>query len=142
MSVVDPTTVFGRRVTERLTREHIAWLVTVDPHGTPQPTPVWFGWDPGSGEIVLKSEPRTAKLRNVRANPRAAVHLNSSAGGGDVVVLVGTARIDDDGLSAEERAAYDAKYADGMRGLGTTPEDFHTGYSVTLRITPERLRGF
>jgi len=142
VSVVDPATDLGGRAARRLADEQVLWLVTVDPHGTPQPTPVWFTWEAASGEIVGQSRPRTAKLRNLRANPRVAVHLNSTRDGGDVVVLTGTAQVDDAGLGAGERAAYDAKYADGIRGLGTTPDGFHAEYAVTVRVRPGRLRGF
>nr|WP_255372090.1 TIGR03667 family PPOX class F420-dependent oxidoreductase [Cellulosimicrobium sp. CUA-896] len=115
--------------------------MTVDPHGAPQPTPVWFLWGAG-GDVVLQSQPRTAKLRNVRGNERVAVHLNSTRSGGDVVVLTGTAVVDAAGLTPAERAAYDEKYADDIRGLGTTPDAFHADFSVTVRVRPERLRGF
>ncbi|WP_435735555.1 TIGR03667 family PPOX class F420-dependent oxidoreductase [Cellulosimicrobium sp. PMB13] len=140
-AVIDSGTEHGRRAAARLADERVVWLVTVDPHGTPQPTPVWFLWGAG-GDVVLQSQPRTAKLRNVRANPRVAVHLNSTRSGGDVVVLTGTATVDDAGLTPAERAAYDEKYAADIQGLGTTPDGFHADYSVTVRIRPERLRGF
>ncbi|MFC8921429.1 TIGR03667 family PPOX class F420-dependent oxidoreductase [Cellulosimicrobium sp. NPDC057127] len=140
-AVLDPGTELGRRAAARLADEKVLWLVTVDPEGTPQPTPVWFLWGAG-GDVVLQSQPRTAKLRNVRANPRAALHLNSTPSGGDVVVLTGTAAVDDAGLTPAERAAYDEKYADDIRDLGTTPDAFHADYSVTVRVQLERLRGF
>jgi hypothetical protein len=64
MPVVDPTTTtLGSRVAARLTDERALWLVTVDPHGTPQPKPVLSWWD-GADGVVVESEPRTAKLRN------------------------------------------------------------------------------
>jgi hypothetical protein len=50
-------------VAARLTDERALWLVTVDPHGTPQPKPVLSWWD-GADGVVVESEPRTAKLRN------------------------------------------------------------------------------
>ncbi|WP_454044273.1 TIGR03667 family PPOX class F420-dependent oxidoreductase [Cellulosimicrobium sp. Marseille-Q8652] len=140
-AVVDRGTALGRRAAERLTDERVVWLVTVDPHGTPQPTPVWFLWG-AEGDVVLQSQPRTAKLRNVRANPHVAVHLNSTRSGGDVVVLTGTATVDDGGLTSAERAAYDEKYGADIEGLGTTPDAFHADYSVTVRVRPEKLRGF
>jgi len=141
MPVIDISTDLGARAAKRLADERVLWLVTVDPQGTPQPTPVWFHWD-GQDGIVVKSQPRTAKLRNVRANPRVAVHLNSTRSGGDVVVLTGTATIDDDGPAADDRAAYDAKYDADIRGLGMTPDGFHADYAVTLRLHLDRLRGF
>lgn len=140
-TLVDQDSEFGRRVAERLGREDVVWLVTVDPRGVPQPTPVWFWWD-GDAGLVVKSQPVGAKLRNARRNPGAAVHLNATPSGGDVVVLTGTAAVDDEGLTPVEREGFDAKYADGMRGLGMTPEQFHADYSVTLRVRAEKLRGF
>ncbi|GAA1727351.1 hypothetical protein GCM10009809_23840 [Isoptericola hypogeus] len=140
-AIVDTETTFGARAADRLGKEDVVWLVTVDPRGVPQPTPVWFWWD-GDGELVIKSQPATAKLRNLRANPGVAVHLNSTPSGGDVVVLTGEGLVDETGLSAPERAGYDAKYARGIRGLGMTPDEFHADYSVTVRVRPRRLRGF
>ncbi|MFC7877631.1 TIGR03667 family PPOX class F420-dependent oxidoreductase [Isoptericola sp. NPDC057391] len=140
-TVVDTATTFGARAAARLRDEEVVWLTTVDPHGTPQPTPVWFWWD-GDDEVVIRSQPGTAKLRNVGLAPGVALHLNSTRSGGDVVVLLGEGRVDDAALTSDERAAYDAKYADGMRGLGMTPDGFHADYSVTLRVRVRRLRGF
>jgi PPOX class probable F420-dependent enzyme len=141
MPVIDTSTDLGARAAKRLADEQVLWLVTVDPHGTPQPTPVWFWWD-GADGIVVKSQPRTAKLRNARAHPQVALHLNSTRSGGDVVVLTGTASVDDAALASVERADYDAKYEEDVRGLGMTTDGFHADYAVTLRIHLDRLRGF
>ncbi|WP_197088783.1 TIGR03667 family PPOX class F420-dependent oxidoreductase [Cellulosimicrobium funkei] len=141
MTAIDTTSDLGSRAASRLRDEPVLWFVSVDPHDAPQPTPVWFLWD-GADEVVVKSQPRTAKLRNVRGNARVAVHLNSTRSGDDVVVLTGTAAIDDVGLSPDERTAYDAKYAEGIRGLGMTADGFHEDYSVTVRVRLERLRGY
>jgi PPOX class probable F420-dependent enzyme len=129
------------RAAARLEDEDVVWLVTVDPRGVPQPTPVWFRWD-GDGELVLKTQPRTAKVRNLRANPGVAVHLNSSPTGGDVVVLTGRAHVDEAGLTAPERAGFDAKYAGGFVDIGMSGDEFHADYSTTVRVRVERLRGF
>ena len=42
---LDLTTPFGERVARRLREERLIWLVTIDAHGRPQPSPVWFWWD-------------------------------------------------------------------------------------------------
>jgi hypothetical protein len=39
-------------------------------------------------------------------------------------------------------AAYNAKYADDITRLGMTTDQFHASYSVLVRITPGKLRGF
>ncbi len=87
---IDTTTEFGARVLRRLADEQVAWLTTVSPRGAPVPSLIWFWWD---GERALMySQPDTPKLRNIAANPRVTLNMNS-VGGGDVIVLTGTAEI-------------------------------------------------
>jgi PPOX class probable F420-dependent enzyme len=71
-----------------------------------------------------------------------ALNFNATHTGGDVGVLTGDAVIDDNGLTPEELAEYDAKYADDISRLGMNPDQFHASYSVLIRITPDNLRGF
>lgn len=140
MSVIDTSTVLGARTAERLAQERVVWLTTVDPSGTPQPTPVWHVTS--GADVVILSEPGKAKLRNAAANPRAALHFNATDAGWDVQVLTGRLVLDPDGLTADERARYDEKYTEAIAGLGMSLEQFHAAYSQVLRFTPERLRGF
>ncbi|MGQ4597185.1 TIGR03667 family PPOX class F420-dependent oxidoreductase [Nocardia sp. R6R-6] len=139
-TVVDTATEFGAKVAERLNRESVLWLTTVGPTGTPQPNPVWFQWR--GGEFLIFSKPGQPKVRNILRNPRVALNLNSTAGGGDVVVLTGAARVDEQRPGADEIAAFTAKYADGLRSLELTDAQFYAEYSVVLRVIPDRLRGF
>ncbi|GAA1871036.1 TIGR03667 family PPOX class F420-dependent oxidoreductase [Pseudonocardia ailaonensis] len=125
---------------QRLADETIAWLTTVNAEGAPAPTPVWFLWT--GAEFLVFSKPRTAKLAGIGRNPLVALHLNSDAHGGDVLVVTGTARVDEAGVSEQEWGSYAEKYGRGFRSLGVTPEAFADDYSVLLRITPERVRGW
>jgi PPOX class probable F420-dependent enzyme len=138
--VVDTETEFGAKVAERLNRESVLWLTTVGPTGTPQPNPVWFQWR--DGEFLIFSQPGKPKVRNIERNPRVALNLNSTETGGDVVVFTGTARVVEQRPGADEIAAFTRKYADGLRSIEMTDEQFYAEYSVVLRITPDRLRGF
>jgi PPOX class probable F420-dependent enzyme len=113
--------------------------VTVNGRGAPQPSPVWFLWDDGS--ILLYSRPATAKLRNIAANPRVAMHLNDDGGGSDVVIVSGRAAVSDD-PPADEVPAYVEKYGGLIGGNGWTPESFAADYAVPVRIRPTGLRGF
>ena len=136
---IDVGSEFGRRADRRLRDELIYWLVTVDPDGTPQPSPVWALRD---GETFLVySQPDTPKLQNIASRPRVALHLDGDGRGGDVVVVTGEARIDSGALPADRVEAYVVKYRDGMRRIGMTPESFARAYSVAIRVTPTRLRG-
>jgi PPOX class probable F420-dependent enzyme len=140
MISIDTSTGFGARIARQLDDEVVVWLTTVAGSGTPAPTPVWFLWY--GEEILISSQPEKAKLRNISARPNVAANFNATHSGGDVGVLTGTAVIDEKGLSDDERAAYNAKYAEPIAGLGMTREQFHDSYSVLIRITPEKLRGF
>ena len=140
MFTIDESTAFGARIARQLRDEVVIWLTTVSKSGTPAPVPVWFLW---TGEqVLICSRPDTAKLRNIGSRPRVSVNFNATHSGGDVGVITGDAAIDEKGLTDEERTAYNEKYAEPIAGLNMTPEEFHEDYSVLIRITPDRLRGF
>ena len=62
------------------------WLCTTMPSGAPHAAPVW-GVMTG-GTLYLYSERRTVKARNLAADPRLVLHLESAE---DVVIVRGTA---------------------------------------------------
>jgi len=140
MISIDTTTPFGARIARQLDDELVVWLTTISRSGTPEPTPVWFLWS--NGELVISSQPGKAKLRNIADRPRIAVNFNATHHGGDVGVLTGAAVISDQPLSRAERAAYDKKYDEHITNLGMTTDQFHQEYSVVIRLTPDKLRGF
>jgi PPOX class probable F420-dependent enzyme len=136
---IDTASEFGKRASRRLRDEMIYWLVTVDAGGTPQPSPVWALWD--GATFLIYSRPDTPKLRNIPNHPRVAIHLDGDGKGGDVVTVTGEARLVPDAPPADRVPEYVAKYREGMRRIGMTPESFARAYSVALRVTPRRLRG-
>ncbi|WP_112247443.1 TIGR03667 family PPOX class F420-dependent oxidoreductase [Kribbella monticola] len=140
MFSIDTSTPFGARVARQLDDELVIWLTTVAPSGTPAPTPVWFLWT--GGQLLIASQPRTAKLRNLGRGDRVSTNFNATFHGGEVGVLTGSAAIDEAGFTDEERAAYTTKYAEHIAGLGMSADEFHKSYSVLIRITPDKLRGF
>ena len=123
---------------ERLRDEKIAWLTTVRRDGQPQSSPVWFLLR--EGEIVVYSRPTTQKVRNVRANPRVAVHLRDVDDGSDIVSIEGEAMIDEGYPSAAAIPAYVKKYDVMIADLRMDPASFATSYSVPIRIRPTRMR--
>jgi PPOX class probable F420-dependent enzyme len=124
---------------DRLAKEKVIWLTTVDGRGTPIPTPVWYLWTDGS--FLLFSQPDTAKLANIAANPRVALHFNSDAHGGSVSVFTGEAH-GDSVVPEDEWQRYVAKYARDIDSLELTPDSFRADYSVAIRVVPRRLRGW
>ena len=137
--VVDASTEFGARAARHLTDEIVVWLTTVSARGAPLPMPVWFVWD-GEDSVVLYSQPG-ARVRNLESNPHVTLNFAGDGGGGDIVVLSGTATLDRDGPGADRDPGYLAKYDEHIRRIGHTPESFANRYSVPIRIRLERLRG-
>ncbi|MQA12185.1 MAG: hypothetical protein GEU98_27355 [Pseudonocardiaceae bacterium] len=84
-----PAELAGRsweQVRQRLASEHTYWLVTASTDGFPHPRPVWGTWWDGTMVFGLGNGNRTA--RDLAANPRAAIHLQS---GEEVVIVEGVA---------------------------------------------------
>ncbi|HVX30256.1 MAG TPA: TIGR03667 family PPOX class F420-dependent oxidoreductase [Nitrolancea sp.] len=130
----------GRQAAQKLRDEEIIWLTTVSPKGQPESVPVWFYWD---GETVLiYSQPDKPKIRNIEANPRIALNFNSDPQGDHVVRLSGRAIIDVNAPKATDVEGMMDKYRDGIKRIGTTPEQFARGYSVAIRITPTKVTAF
>ena len=136
--MVDFTTDIGKRALQRLEQEQVGWLVTVGGDGTPQPSPVWFLWDGES--CLIYSDPRMPKVWNIEQRPQTALHFNSDDAGGNIIILTGTAALED-APPADQNHPYLEKYSDGIKQLGLTPEAMAATYSATIIFRPTRLRG-
>jgi PPOX class probable F420-dependent enzyme len=134
--MLDTTGEAGARAEGRLRNEEIAWLTTVRPDGQPQAVPVWFLWD-GEGFLVY-SRPGARKLRNIEANPKVNLNLNSNETGGDVVRAECEAEVLADAPPVTEVGAYLEKYREAIGRIGFDPEGFARAYSVAIRATPAR----
>jgi PPOX class probable F420-dependent enzyme len=144
--MIDETTALGARIIERLRDERVIWLTTVD-RGLPQPAPVWFIYERGadSERIVVYSRTNARRVTNVRDNEHVALNFNSSAGGGQVHVIRGVARIALELPSVPEAAAYRARYRDWIEDeayRGETVEAFSKQYSVPIEITELEIWGW
>jgi PPOX class probable F420-dependent enzyme len=121
----------------RLRTDLLAWLSTVRADGRPHTVPVWFLWD---GETVLViSQPDNVKIRNLRGNPHVTLAVDDSRGGGDVVVLEGTAELLSEPSSAVAPPDYWRKYGELVARFGWTPESMAADYSQAFRIRPVKF---
>jgi PPOX class probable F420-dependent enzyme len=137
--VIDETTEFGARAARRLREEIVVWMTTVTPAGAPVPRPVWFLWD-GEDSVLIYSR-ASLRVRNIERNRRVTLNFDGDGGGGDVVVLSGTATIEPDAPPADRIPDYLAKYDVAIAQLGLTPESFAEVYDVPLRVRFTRLYG-
>jgi PPOX class probable F420-dependent enzyme len=134
--IFDPATPAGAHALERLEAALAAWLTTVTPEGQPQSMPIWFTWD--GAEIVIYSDHRAKRNRNLEANPRVAFHLPDDGRGNDIVVIEGTARLDPDYPAVGDNPRYMAKYGSTIERFYGGPAQFGQTYSLAIRITPTR----
>jgi PPOX class probable F420-dependent enzyme len=137
-ALIDTTTARGARAERRLREDLIAWLATVRPSGQPDLVPVWFLWDGES--ILIYSQPGKTKLRNIAHNPRVAMAVDNTHGGGDVVRIEGAAELVSGFPPANEVPDYVAKYAAQIQRIGYDPASFARAYSVPIRVTPTAIR--
>jgi PPOX class probable F420-dependent enzyme len=136
--MLDTSTAVGATAARRLETELIVWLTTVSPAGQPQSSPVWFLWD--DGEFLIYSQAVTPRIRNIRANPRVSVNLNSDVTASDVVTIEGEARIVPDAPLQSGVPAMIAKYRHLIEEYGWTVDGIAADYPTAIRIRPTRFR--
>jgi PPOX class probable F420-dependent enzyme len=132
-----------REHAERRLRENlIAWFTSVRPSGQPDSVPVGFLVQ-DDDTILVYSQPRKDKLRNISANPRVTLTLDETALGSDVIRVEGTAKHVPDHPPAFDVEAYVAKYGEHIASASFgTPERFAALFSEAIVITPTRLHAF
>lgn len=134
--MLDRSTPKGAKGAALVDDAYVLWLTTVSPQGQPQSSPVWFVTDDEG--FLIYSLDGTPRTRNIAANPKVSLNLDSNAGA-DVVVVEGTARIVA-GPDSLDNPAYQEKYRTGIERIGHTPESFAARYSVPVRVEPARWR--
>jgi nitroimidazol reductase NimA-like FMN-containing flavoprotein (pyridoxamine 5'-phosphate oxidase superfamily) len=118
-------------VAERLGAARTYWLGSTTPAGAPHAAPVWGVVTRGT--LYLYSERSSVKARNLAADPRVVVHLES---GEDVLIVRGTA--EDVGAPSAVPAvvaALTAKYArpQDQQYLPAADPDFDVVYAIRPR---------
>ena len=126
------------RVETRLRTNLMAWLTTVSPAGRPDSVPVWFLMC-DDNRILVYSQPRKAKLRNIDANPHVALGLDVTDIGRDIIRIEGTAVRTPDHPPADKVADYVAKYTERIGAIFGTAEQFAKAFSEAIVITVTRL---
>ncbi|MGH2718361.1 MAG: PPOX class F420-dependent oxidoreductase [Actinomycetota bacterium] len=77
-----------------LEKRAVAHVATIGPHGEPQSSPVWFGWD---GEMLAFSHTKARqKYRNLQKDARVAISIADPDNPETYLELRGTVTIEDD----------------------------------------------
>jgi PPOX class probable F420-dependent enzyme len=140
--VFDTDSDTDRHARQRLRTDIIGWLTTVTDAGQPQTLPIWFLWDDdadgGRGDLLVYSDHRARRNRNIAGNPRVSLHLAADVHGNDVVIVEGEAHIDSGAPALPANMAYVAKYSERIRTGFNTPDQMAAIYNVPVRIRPTR----
>lgn len=120
----------------RLTAEPVIWLGTTGPDSRPHHVPVWFCWhDP---EVLIFSMPATRKVRNVRRDPQVTLNLDSAAGGQDIVLAEGRARVGATGTVERIAPLFARKYA-ALLGSQSAVDQWRSTFSTPVLVTVSRI---
>jgi PPOX class probable F420-dependent enzyme len=110
-----------------------ALLITYRRNGEGVPTPVWFGLR--DGKAYMHTEPRTAKVKRIRANPTVRLAPCTMRGKPLGPAAEGTARIVGSEEEPEAEDAIQANYGIGRR-LYEAPIDGSSLEFVYVEVTP------
>ncbi|KUH84843.1 TIGR03667 family PPOX class F420-dependent oxidoreductase [Mycobacterium sp. IS-1556] len=127
---------FTKEVADRLASDKYGWLTTVAKSGQPVPKLVWFFFD--GSDVFVYSEPRAAKVRHLRANPRVSLNLDSDGNGSGIIVVGGTATVDAENANPLQDERYRAKYGEYAASLGFS-EEFLAAYDTRLKISVDKV---
>src|SRR5258708_40300202 len=122
-------------VEARLHSNLMAWLTTVRANGQPDSVPVWF-LVRDDETILVYSQPKKIKLRNISENPKVTLGLDVTDIGRDIIRIDGTAEHVDDVPPADREPQYAAKYAQPIGPMFGTPRHSPPSSSQALTITP------
>jgi general stress protein 26 len=119
-------------VAARLAPARSYWMVTVSPAGAPHAAPVWGVVV--DDDLYVYSERSTVKARNLAADPRVVVHLESAE---DVVIVHGVAEdLGHPAVMSAVVAGLAAKYPDPEDAQYLPSED--PDFDVVYVIRPQR----
>ncbi len=136
-SVLDLTQQRHAHIDQRLHNDEVIWLNSVRPDGRPHAVVVWFLWDGAS--VLVFSRPKNQKVVNIQHNSNVVLALDNTNNGSDPITLEGTATLLAPGEVDTTLEAYVKKYSEGIKGLGSTPQQMAADYSQAIRITPTRV---
>ena len=124
-----------QEVSSRLESDHHAWLTTVAKSGQPVPRLVWFYSD--GTDVIVYSMPNAAKIRHIDAHPRVSLNLDSDGNGAGMILVVGSAVVDEVGVDPRKDGPFWAKYSKDAERLGLS--EAYAAYSTRLRIGIDKV---
>ena len=128
---------------ERFLRgRHIAVLTTINADGTPLQTPIWYLYR--DGLIYMRTNSQSAKVRNIRRDPRASLCVQDEWPPYRGVTVKGTATVQP--KQSELSASMSRHYLGAIAGFFylqlRTRNEIEEGSDAIVLIEPQRKYGW
>ncbi len=121
-----------------LAGRHVAVLITTDSEGRSVPTPIWYLYR--DGLLYFRTEEASAKVANVRRNPRVSVCVQEERAPYKAVIVYGTAEIQEDPeWLADEMPGHYLGFVGGIGYKQAAQSAIEMGPPVAIVVTPERF---
>ena len=114
----------------------LANLATVNRDGSPQVSPVWYGYR--DGKFMIITHDSVLKTRNIRRDPRVSLSIATPDVPYAYVLARGKARMTTDDLEAIVTSIC-VRYWGDEKGTVFAQEITESGKAVLIEITPDRL---
>ena len=126
------------RIDKYLKATRIGMLGTINADGSPNLMPLWYDWD--GQKLRMFSDPKTAKIRRLRRDPRAAVLVAEEVGVPELWVSVeGTVELSEEGAK-ELMAKLAERYYEAEKAAAFIKESSQAESLVLLTLTPSKIR--
>ena len=110
-------------------------LATINKDGSPQVSPVWVDFD--GAYVIVNSQQKRRKVRNVRRDPRVALSVTDPENSYHYIEIRG--RVVD--VTPEGAAAHIDRMAKKYMGLDQYPYNQPGDVRVIIKIEPEHVAG-
>ena len=110
-------------------------LATINKDGSPQVSPVWVDFD--GTHVVVNSEQKRRKVRNMKRDPRVSLSVQDPANAYHYVEIRGRVV----SITAEGGAAHIDKLAKKYMGVDKYPGNQPGDVRVIIKIEPEHVTG-
>lgn len=113
-----------------------ARVAYVGTDGTPRVVPIWFHWN--GREIVMASPPKAPKLKALKKNPKVALTIDDNVFPHKVLLIRGTARLENVNGIVPEYEACAARYFDpDLASQWLSQLRTMVSSQVRITVTPE-----
>jgi len=118
-----------------LTGKNFAHIATVNKDGSPAVSPVWIDLD--GNDVIVNSEEKRLKVRNLKRNPAVAVSVQDAANPYEYIEIRG--RVTE--ITPKGGSEGIDKLAKKYLGQDKYPNHLPGDVRVVIRIRPERVTG-